>query len=373
MTCPYEAEINIPPDKHELNLLLSLGDAHSRIQAANQIKAAGKDISQPCSSFLAERIGDDRRAAAMLELMGEDGTAALADRLGGNADGLAQRMAMESLAAMGPAGAAALDLALRSRDAVACRNAAEALAWMDELGIEKLVPCLEHYSVDVRLCAIWALSRSSTVTLKDALALARLMQDSATGSNTQGSDEPGLEVRDYAVQALVYLGEVGAQALAEQLMPNKRADVQELAKEALACMGVVGANAAFALMGNDRPAEVRKKAALVLVRLGEDGAQVLGAMLFSEDAGIRRRCVEALAQMDSKLVKPYMRALQSMLREDHDSYVRVSVARLLLNFEGVSEAIRTAAADVIKDAQAAPPVHLVGERKPKDAWHHSRR
>ncbi|CAE8716301.1 unnamed protein product [Polarella glacialis] len=310
------------PSKEAMLLVLNQHKATHRQELARMLVAAGEDAA-PCVDFLASHIGMDRRSAAVLEWMGEAGTSALVDKLGCNADGLEQRMAMVSLAAMGETGATALDGALAGEDATARRNAAEALSTMGERGPEFLAHRLSHPCVDVCLNAIWGLSTLRRVTPAAADALARKLEDESP------------EVRSSAAQALVLFEEVGGHALAQQLC-NPSPRTQQCAAEALSSMGAVGAAAMVTKIGSDCDAGVRRRVGVLLEGLGEDGARALASRLQEADAGIRRRAVEALGRM-GVCAAAYAPAL-ALLLEDKDNYVRVSAARAL---EALKQAART--------------------------------
>ncbi|CAE8611616.1 unnamed protein product [Polarella glacialis] len=323
------------PSKEAMLLVLNQHKATHRQELARMLVAAGEDAA-PCVDFLASHIGMDRRSAAVLEWMGEAGTSALVDKLGClshgfyplrlcscNADGLEQRMAMVSLAAMGETGATALDGALAGEDATARRNAAEALSTMGERGPEFLAHRLSHPCVDVCLNAIWGLSTLRRVTPAAADALARKLEDESP------------EVRSSAAQALVLFEEVGGHALAQQLC-NPSPRTQQCAAEALSSMGAVGAAAMVTKIGSDCDAGVRRRVGMLLEGLGEDGARALASRLQEADAGIRRRAVEALGRM-GVCAAAYAPALAQLL-EDKDNYVRVSAARAL---EALKQAART--------------------------------
>lgn len=306
------------PEEKEL-LLSELLSQHAtqRLQKARQLAAAGED-AQEHLQLLADSIGTSRSAAAMLEWMGEAGSIALASKLGGD-DSLAQRAAMEALLAMNSIGASALDIGLGSDDPVARRNAAEMLCQTDS-GTVHLVKRLKDPRVDVRLCAVWGLSLARHLSRADALELGRLLQDEEA------------QVQDFATQALMGLGEVGADALAQQLAHRQS---QELAAEALISLEAVGAMAAIAMLRSDQEPAVRRHAAAVLQKLGEDGAAALASCLQDEDAGLRRRAAEALGRM-GELAVPHLQALTALLK-DKDSYVRVSAERALRS-EGLEAA-----------------------------------
>eukprot|EP00931_Biecheleriopsis_adriatica_P042164 TRINITY_DN24039_c0_g1_i2.p1 TRINITY_DN24039_c0_g1~~TRINITY_DN24039_c0_g1_i2.p1 ORF type:complete len:331 (-),score=94.37 TRINITY_DN24039_c0_g1_i2:73-1038(-) len=277
---------------------------------------------------LAARIGD-RRAAAMLQWMGEAGTSALASRLNGETlgeshddrsvgQGDSSRMeaclAIKSLLAQGKAGAAALGGVLAGEDAAARRNAAEALS-QSEHGIPFLMQVLSDSRVDVKLCSLWALSRT-LISPSEASAISKLLDDESA------------EVQEYAAQTLMIHGQVGADAIAQQLASGADSDgAWRLASEALCLQGRVGANAAAKMLGSQNHATARRRAAAVLESLGEEGAAALAVCLGDSCAGVRRRAAEALGHMGDAAL-PHAEHLAKLL-EDKDTYVRTSATRAL--------------------------------------------
>eukprot|EP00930_Biecheleria_cincta_P095147 TRINITY_DN8715_c0_g6_i2.p1 TRINITY_DN8715_c0_g6~~TRINITY_DN8715_c0_g6_i2.p1 ORF type:complete len:380 (-),score=72.83 TRINITY_DN8715_c0_g6_i2:92-1186(-) len=304
----------------ERAILLTIDDTDSmrRLHAAKKLGDAGA-AAAPHAELLARKIGSDRKAAAMLEWMGDAGTDALIGQLGKDSDGLSQRMAMEALFAQEKRGAAALSRAMCLDDAVARRNAVEMLSQM-EPGISHLVQHLRHPHSDVRLLSAWGLSRcAGMISQDDANELGGLLRD------------PESSVMEMAAQALRMHREVGAASLARQYADaEERSDVQELAAEALRSMGDVGARATLALLGQPWNAGVRRRAGALLESMGTTGASALLQGLQSDDAGVRRRAVEAMGRMDACYVArcPHVQEL-TLLLEDTDSYVRMSTARAL--------------------------------------------
>ncbi|CAJ1446741.1 unnamed protein product [Effrenium voratum] len=225
--------------------------------------------------FLATQVGGDRRSAALLHWMGEAGATALASRLGEGCDGLTQRMAAVTLQGSGENGLAALDAVLAGPDRLARRNAAEALAFCG--GCERMVARLEHPEADVRLCAVYGLSRAPQLPLSAARSLGARLKDA----------EPA--VRQLAAEALEARERLGATALAEQL---GEADAWQLAAQSLRRLGACGAKGACEALGLAVP-PARRRAADLLVEMGEAGAQAALSCLGDQRPDVRRRAAEA--------------------------------------------------------------------------------
>ena len=142
-----------------------------------------------------------------LEKLGEPAAQALRAQLSGGGEGLPPALLLAAFENLGtPGDEKTLSAALVSQDAKLRVLAARCLAVFgcDERAINMLLPWLEHYSVRVRLAAVWALGRVCERTRKQEIAhsltekIRLLCRDSHplvrfTASETLGVIEPQAE------------------------------------------------------------------------------------------------------------------------------------------------------------------------------------
>ena len=349
----FEAFRKLPEDQIDSNVLdtleqmLRMDDENLHEKALDLLKlrrvgtAASKSISlanRICSLANSSQNSVARRAALVLGYAPFDVAVPVLIEVLHHSSSKVRDNAVTALTRQGQSATPFLVTALKDRDSIVRRRAAQALGQLrDARAAEPLIAALKDRDSNVRQGAAQALKQLNWKPLGRELTAWYLMirrnwqqcvqlGDAAVEPLITALKDSDWRVRQGAAQALGQLGDARAVEPLITALKDSNSDVRQEVTNTLKQLGDARAVEPLIAALKDRDSDVQQGAAQALGQLGDARAvEPLIAALKDRDSNVRQGAAQALGQLgDARAVEPLITALK-----DSDWRVRQGAAQAL--------------------------------------------